>query len=80
MSLSRYSAQASPSMPCTPMRRLVVIDAASRLATRFLERRADRTVSLPADVTPADVEAFRVGSGSAAFQRIATHLTEKQQN
>ena len=81
MSPATHAARCSagPTDVATGMRRLVLIDAASRLATRYLERTATHAMQINDDTTVEDVEALRLGPGEPAFQTIVQYLTGAQQ-
>lgn len=63
MSLSHYSAQCAPApaAPLTGMQRLVLIDTASRVATRLLDGRRGATMAVTEHVGPVEIELFRTG-------------------
>lgn len=60
----------------TFIRRLVLIDTASRLATRIINgRKTNIQMQLCSQVTPAQIEEFRTrDDGDRAFQRIVAEL------
>lgn len=80
MSLSHYSAQTAPAMSLAqpPMRRLVLIDSASRLATRILGRTSDAFITITPEVGPQEIEAFRLGCGDQVFANVAAQLAKTQ--
>ena len=59
------------------IRTLVLIDTASRLATRILCRRPDGRMPITDETTAADIEAFRCRPGVDAFNRMTQLLTKK---
>ena len=61
------------------IRTLVIIDTASRLATRILQGRKDAVMTMTDATTAADIEAFRCGPGVGAFDGMTRQLTDKQQ-
>lgn len=61
-----------------PLRTLVLIDTASRLATRILQRRPDGCMPLTDDTTAEDIEWFRCGPGIQVFANITQYLSDQQ--
>lgn len=59
------------------IRTLVLIDTASRLATRILCRRPDGRMRLTDETTAAEIEEFRCRPGIDVFNRIIQQLSEK---
>ena len=55
----------SPPVATPHVRRLVLIDTASRLATRILGRTRAASILVTTDIGPDEVEAFRVTGRSA---------------
>ena len=81
MSPATHAARCSavPTGTVTGMRRIVLIDTASRLATRYLDRTGTHTMQMNDDTTAEDIEALRRGPGEPAFQTIVQYLTGAQQ-
>lgn len=68
MSLTRYTTKAEPAPARqTDVRRLVLIDTASRIATRILMRRREAALLVTLDVGPDEIEAFRLGVDTPVF-------------
>lgn len=68
MSLTRYTTKAEAAAAWqTNVRRLVLIDTASRIATRILERRRAAALLVTPDVGPDEIEAFRLGVDTPVF-------------
>ena len=59
------------------IRTLVLIDTASRMATRILCRRHDGRMPIHDETTAADIEVFRCRPGIDVFNRITQQLTDK---
>ena len=76
MNAHHYPAPATPI--ATPyVRRLVLIDTASRLATRILGRTRAASILVTDDIGPDEVEAFRVtGRSAQVFTAISDQLSK----
>lgn len=78
MSLSHYSAQCEPSLShlLPPGRRLVIIDTASRIATRILARQRAGQMIVTSDTTANEIEQFRLSNGGPVFASITDELSK----
>lgn len=76
MSLSHYSAQCAPSLHgrLPPERRLVIIDTASRIATRILGHQRTAQMAVTDDTGADEIERFRLGHGAPVFTVICNDL------
>ena len=76
MSLSHYSAQCAPALShrLPPERRLVIIDTASRIATRILARQRAGQMIVTPDTTADEIEQFRQADGGPVFSVICNDL------